>query len=484
MRQLEEMSRRMDELQAPAGRAPRTAAPPQDERADLRRELRDLMLHDARKPGQPPPAAARLLRGQFSEFEAVKRELSSGNLRLVVSIAKKYRNRGLSFLDLIQEGNTGLMRAVDKYEYRRGFKFSTYATWWIRQAITRAIADQARTIRIPVHMIDVLSKLRNTAEAAAAGAGPRADDRGNGRSPPASRSKKRERVLDIGRHPVSLDRPIGEGEDCSFGEFVEDARHRQPAASWPTTACCARRSRSCSRRSPSASARSSACATAWPTATPTRWKKSAASSRSPASACGRSKPRRSASCSTRSAASTWKAFWSRSKSPRKVGWDKAAQRPRPTKYAWWRCDAYVLGQHCCASSAHPTKNQKSPAYLEKPGFCHGQRAAPVSAYWPFALSRRPPTTCSMDFCNERSPCSETSVSYSVTNNPSPLVPVRCRSQSSVTLVASRLRRIVGGPIGAPGAMGDFPNSVNSRNAASSSRAPSRFSRPSAGSPES
>ncbi len=94
----------------------------------------------------------------------MKRELSSGNLRLVVSIAKKYRNRGLSFLDLIQEGNTGLMRAVDKYEYRRGFKFSTYATWWIRQAITRAIADQARTIRIPVHMIDVLMRLRNAAK--------------------------------------------------------------------------------------------------------------------------------------------------------------------------------------------------------------------------------------------------------------------------------------------------------------------------------
>ena len=98
---------------------------------------------------------------QFQDFEQVKRQLSSGNLRLVVSIAKKYRNRGLSFLDLIQEGNTGLMRAVDKYEYRRGYKFSTYATWWIRQAITRAIADQARTIRIPVHMIDVLSRLRN-----------------------------------------------------------------------------------------------------------------------------------------------------------------------------------------------------------------------------------------------------------------------------------------------------------------------------------
>ena len=101
---------------------------------------------------------------QFQDYEQVKRQLSGGNLRLVVSIAKKYRNRGLSFLDLIQEGNTGLMRAVDKYEYRRGYKFSTYATWWIRQAITRAIADQARTIRIPVHMIDVLSQLRNVSK--------------------------------------------------------------------------------------------------------------------------------------------------------------------------------------------------------------------------------------------------------------------------------------------------------------------------------
>ena len=163
----------------------------------------------------------------FEEFENAKRHLSSCNLRLVVSIAKKYRNRGLSFLDLIQEGNTGLMRAVDKYEYRRGFKFSTYATWWIRQAITRAIADQARTIRIPVHMIDVLSKLRNiqkrllqerkfppsTEEIAAQADMPTEEVR---------------RIMDIGRMPVSLDRPVGEREDSSFGEFIEDHGTENP----------------------------------------------------------------------------------------------------------------------------------------------------------------------------------------------------------------------------------------------------------------
>jgi RNA polymerase primary sigma factor len=161
------------------------------------------------------------------EFEEAKRQLSSCNLRLVVSIAKKYRNRGMSFLDLIQEGNTGLMRAVDKYEYRRGFKFSTYATWWIRQAITRAIADQARTIRIPVHMIDVLSRLRNIQKQMLQ----------ETRCMPtmeeiAERAQMNveevRRVMDIGRHPVSLDRPVGEGEDCSFGEFIEDHSTENP----------------------------------------------------------------------------------------------------------------------------------------------------------------------------------------------------------------------------------------------------------------
>ncbi len=197
-----------------------------EEQANLRHELRDLM-----RLTQESPSSLRkrvdTIRQQFTEYEEVKRRLSSGNLRLVVSIAKKYRNRGLSFLDLIQEGNTGLMRAVDKFEYRRGFKFSTYATWWIRQAITRAIADQARTIRIPVHMIDVLSKLRNiqkrllqelrrepTTEEIADHAGLDLEEV--------------KRVLDIGRHPVSLDRPVGDGEDCSFGELIEDVESDNP----------------------------------------------------------------------------------------------------------------------------------------------------------------------------------------------------------------------------------------------------------------
>jgi RNA polymerase primary sigma factor len=165
----------------------------------------------------------------FQLYEQIKRQLSSSNLRLVVSIAKKYRNRGLSFLDLIQEGNTGLMRAVDKYEYRRGFKFSTYATWWIRQAITRAIADQARTIRIPVHMIDVLSKLRRVEKALL---------QELKREPSTWEIAERagctvdevKRVMDIGRHPVSLDRPVGENDDCAFGEFLEDHTSDNPIA--------------------------------------------------------------------------------------------------------------------------------------------------------------------------------------------------------------------------------------------------------------
>jgi len=164
---------------------------------------------------------------QYEDYEQVKRQLSGGNLRLVVSIAKKYRNRGLSFLDLIQEGNTGLMRAVDKYEYRRGYKFSTYATWWIRQAITRAIADQARTIRIPVHMIDVLSRLKNTSKRLLQELGREPTTDETARAADLSAHETR-RVLNIGRHPVSLDRPVGESEDGCFGEFIEDNAIARP----------------------------------------------------------------------------------------------------------------------------------------------------------------------------------------------------------------------------------------------------------------
>ena len=226
IRQLEEMSQRMDELKHQLDELKSTGAPA-EKIASIAAELRALMQSTLESP-KSLRLRCRQLRGQFQEFEDVKRELSSGNLRLVVSIAKKYRNRGLSFLDLIQEGNTGLMRAVDKYEYRRGFKFSTYATWWIRQAITRAIADQARTIRIPVHMIDVLMRLRNTARKLL---------QEMGREPTTEETalaagvslEETERVLDIGRHPVSLDRPIGEGDDCSFGEFVQDTSTENPA---------------------------------------------------------------------------------------------------------------------------------------------------------------------------------------------------------------------------------------------------------------
>ena len=170
------------------------------------------------------------VRAVFAQYEETKRLLASGNLRLVVSIAKKYRNRGLSFLDIIQEGNTGLMRAVDKYEYRRGYKFSTYATWWIRQAITRAIADHARTIRIPVHMIEMMSKLRTVSKELLQKLGREPTIEEIATETALSVSEAR-RVLKISKHPISLDRPIGESEDSYFGDFIEDETAESPVQS-------------------------------------------------------------------------------------------------------------------------------------------------------------------------------------------------------------------------------------------------------------
>ena len=159
------------------------------------------------------------LRKIQDEYQQAKRGLSEGNLRLVVSIAKKYRNRGLSFLDLIQEGNAGLMRAVDKFEYRRGFKFCTYATWWIRQAITRAVADQSRTIRIPVHMVETMSKVRNALRQLQQELGrePTAEEAAERSDTPLEETR---RVMAMSRYPISLDRPVGNNDDAQFGDLL------------------------------------------------------------------------------------------------------------------------------------------------------------------------------------------------------------------------------------------------------------------------
>ena len=195
-------------------------------------ELKELMGKTLETPESAQKRAAEI-ESRFGSYERATRDLSGGNLRLVVSIAKKYRNRGLSFLDLIQEGNTGLMRAVDKYEYRRGYKFSTYATWWIRQAITRAIADQARTIRIPVHMIETMSHLRRVSKVLVQELGrePTVEELAEASGIAVDETR---RVLKISRTPVSLDRPVGEGDDSFFGDFVADTRNDSPVGAAAT----------------------------------------------------------------------------------------------------------------------------------------------------------------------------------------------------------------------------------------------------------
>jgi RNA polymerase primary sigma factor len=229
------------------------------------------------------------LEADIVDAEKARSHLIQANLRLVVSVAKKYVGRGLSFLDLIQEGNIGLMKATDKFDYTRGYKFSTYATWWIRQAITRAISDQSRTIRLPVHVGETINRVRKTSHRLQQILEREPFQEEIARAMDITDEKVRQ-VLDVARHPVSLEAPVGSEGDAFLGDFIEDVSLPAPLES--------------------ASAKSSSCVSGWKTASSARWRRSDGSSASPANESAKSRPRRCESFAIQHIAANSGATWS------------------------------------------------------------------------------------------------------------------------------------------------------------------------------